>query len=79
MSITYIIDGYNATCQIPELAKASLKDAREGLVYALGDCGDFEAAEEVAFDIDIQPVWIADADTARQWMRSIAARFEECA
>lgn len=52
-------------------------DAETGLVYALGDCGDFEAAEEVALDIDIQPVWIADAETARQWMRSIAARFEE--
>jgi hypothetical protein len=52
-------------------------DAGAGLVYALGDCGDFDAAEQVAADLDIQAVWIADADTARQWMTAIAERFEE--
>jgi len=52
-------------------------DAGAGLVYALGDCGDFEAAEQTARDLDIQAVWIADADTARQWARAIADRFAE--
>ena len=49
-------------------------DAVSGLVYALGDCGDFEAAEQVALDLDLQAIWIADADTARQWMRCIEER-----
>ena len=35
---------------------------------------DFDAAEQVAQDLDIQAVWIADADTARQWMHCIAER-----
>lgn len=51
-------------------------DGLTGSVYALGDCGDFEAAEQVALDIDIQAVWIADADTARQWMRCIEDRLK---
>lgn len=52
-------------------------DAGAGLVYALGDCGDFEAAENVAQDLDIDAVWIADADTARQWARAINERFAD--
>ena len=52
-------------------------DAGAGLVYALGDCGDFEAAEKAAQDLDIQAVWIADADTARQWARAINERFAD--
>lgn len=51
-------------------------DAGAGLVYSLGDCEDFEAAEQVAEEKGIQAVWIADADTARQWMRCIQERLD---
>jgi hypothetical protein len=46
------------------------------LIYALGDCDDFDAAEQVANDMGLVALWIADADTARQWMRTIEDRFE---
>jgi len=42
-----------------------------GNLWALGDCGDFDAAEEIANDLEIDVVWIADTDTAMQWMNTI--------
>jgi hypothetical protein len=40
----------------------------DGVMYCLGDCGDFECAEEIAAEyIDVETVWIADETTARQW------------
>ena len=41
--------------------------ADDGYLYDLCDCGDFEAAEESAADLDINAVWIADEITAYQW------------
>lgn len=46
-------------------------DSGAGLVYALGECIDFDAAEKVALDLGIDAVWIADTDTARQWVQAI--------
>lgn len=45
----------------------------DGLMYCLGDCGDFDAAWEIAFDLDINAVWIADEKTARQWLARLVA------
>ena len=41
--------------------------ASDGELYCLCDCGDFEAAEESAKDLDIEAIWILDEATARQW------------
>jgi hypothetical protein len=46
--------------------------ADDGYVYDLCDCGDFEAAEESATDLGIHAIWIADEDTAIQWMDLIS-------
>ena len=43
-----------------------------GDLLSLGDCGDFDAAEEIANDLEIETIWIADAETARQWQDTIA-------
>lgn len=43
----------------------------DGIIYILGDCGDFDAADEVAKDIlpeGINTLWILDSDTAFEWM-----------
>ena len=47
-----------------------------GDVWSLGDCGDFDAAEEIADDLGIQAVWIADAVTAKQWAKVITNKIE---
>jgi hypothetical protein len=40
----------------------------DGVMYCLGDCGDFECAEEIAAEyVGVGTVWIADETTARQW------------
>lgn len=40
----------------------------DGVLYALGDCGDFVIADEIAKDIlPLDAIWIADYETARQW------------
>ena len=48
-----------------------------GNLWALGDCGDFDAAEEIANDQEIDVVWIADADTATQWGQTIQNKLAE--
>ena len=47
-----------------------------GNLWALGDCGDFDVAEEIANDQEIDVVWIADADTATQRMNTIKTTME---
>lgn len=42
--------------------------ADDGQIYALGDHGDFDAAEETAASIAINAIWIADKKTAEQWL-----------
>ena len=46
----------------------------DGIMYFLGDCGDFEAADEVAKDVlpeDTNAIWILDSDTAFEWMYTL--------
>ena len=50
-----------------------------GNLFALGDCGDFDAAEEIANDLEIDVVWIADADTAMQWMNTVKTTMDKVA
>ena len=49
----------------------------DGLMYCLGDCGDFECAEEIAADLEVNPVWIADEATARQWLFRLSSNLED--
>ena len=49
--------------------------APDGRIYDLCDCGDIEAAEESAADVlpdGESAVWLADAETARDWADRIA-------
>lgn len=39
----------------------------DGALYALGDCGDYEAAGEVATDLGIDSFWLVDPEQAHQW------------
>lgn len=39
----------------------------DGLLYNLGDHGDWEAAEDTAQSIGIDPVWLFDEDTAQSY------------
>ena len=48
-----------------------------GNLWALGDCGDFDAAEEIANDLEIDAVWIADAETAMQWMNTVKVTMDK--
>lgn len=38
----------------------------DGEIYNLCDCGDFDAADESALDMDIEAVWIWHEDDARE-------------
>ena len=52
----------------------------DGRIYKLGDCGDFEAADEVATDIRPEGegvIWILDADTAYDWMCALGGGLSE--
>lgn len=46
--------------------------ACDGFMYCLGDCGDYDAAEESAKDLDIDAVWITNEDIARQWLHNLS-------
>jgi hypothetical protein len=39
----------------------------DGLLYNLGDHGDWEAAEATAEDLKINPIWLFDEHTATSW------------
>lgn len=47
-----------------------------GNLFPLGDCGDFDAADEIAVDALGDYFWLADADTAIQWMNTIKATMD---
>lgn len=42
-----------------------------GELFALGDHGDFEAADQTCLDQHLEVVWIADSETAQQWKTCI--------
>jgi hypothetical protein len=48
----------------------------DGNMYAIGDCGDYETADEIAVDMGIDVMWLADYETAKQWLDTIARKFE---
>jgi len=45
----------------------------------IGDCGDFEAAEEIANDLGLDAIWIADAETVKQWADTIRTTMDKVA
>ena len=47
-----------------------------GNLHPLGDCGDFDAAEEIANDLGLDAIWIADAETVKQWADTIRTTIE---
>ena len=48
-----------------------------GNLWALGDCGDYDAAEEIANDLEIDVLWLADYETAKQWHDTITTTQEK--
>lgn len=38
-----------------------------GELFCLGHCGDFDQAEEEATNSGINPIWMIDEETAKQW------------
>tara|TARA_R100001443_G_scaffold10217_1_gene19721 strand:- start:1506 stop:1709 length:204 start_codon:yes stop_codon:yes gene_type:complete len=48
-----------------------------GNLFALGDCGDFDAATEIADDLGLDAIWIADVDTVTQWIKTIQSKLTE--
>jgi len=54
--------------------------AFDGNLYILGYHGDFEAAEETAEDMGLEPVWLFDQTTADEWretLTSVKTQFSE--
>ncbi len=48
-----------------------------GNLHPLGDCGDFDAASEIADDLGLDAIWIADANTVMQWSQTIQNKLAE--
>tara|TARA_B100000963_G_C22391347_1_gene564628 strand:+ start:483 stop:683 length:201 start_codon:yes stop_codon:yes gene_type:complete len=46
----------------------------DSTMSALGDCGDFQAANEIAQDMGLDPMWIVDPKTAKQWVDTFKTR-----
>jgi len=47
-----------------------------GNLHPLGDCGDAIEAEEIANDLGLDAIWIADAETVKQWADTIRTTTE---
>jgi len=52
-------------------------DWNTGHLARLGDCGDYDSAEEIAKDAGVDPVWIVSDDYAEQWFKVLAQDLEE--
>ena len=39
-----------------------------GQLTRLGDCGDYEAADEIARDLGLDVMWLVDYAMASQWL-----------
>ena len=50
--------------------------ADDGIIWNLCDCGDFDAAEESAYDMGINAMWIADEPTWRAWIKQLKRHAE---
>ena len=53
--------------------------ASDGLIYNLGDHGDYEAAEDTAKSLGLEVVWMFGEDTARNWMDTLSRHLQELA
>jgi hypothetical protein len=53
--------------------------AFDGLIYNLGDHGDYEAAEDTAKSLGLEVVWMFGEDTARNWMDTLSRHLQELA
>ena len=49
----------------------------DGLLYNLGDHGDWESADETAHDMMLEPIWILDEYEAQNWADFIRTSIKE--
>ena len=49
----------------------------DGLIYNLGDHGDFEAADATANDLKIDAIWLLDEFEAQNWASFIQGQIKE--
>lgn len=49
----------------------------DGLLYNLGDHGDWEAADETAHDMMLEPIWMIDEHEALNWASFIQEQIKE--
>ena len=49
----------------------------DGLLCNLGDHGDWEAAEETARDLRIDPIWTLNEDEALNWAEFILTEIKQ--
>ena len=43
----------------------------DGTLYPLGECSDYEEADNAAFDLGISAHWLLDEETARRWLNTL--------
>jgi hypothetical protein len=53
--------------------------ASDGLIYNLGDHGDYEAADLTAESLNLDVIWLFGEDTARSWMDTLAHHLNDLA
>lgn len=53
--------------------------AGDGLLYSLGNHGDFEAAEDTAQSLGLDVIWMFGEDTARSWQYHLNESLKEVA
>ena len=49
----------------------------DGLLYNLGDHGDWESAEETASNMRIDPIWTLNEDDALNWAEFILTEIKQ--
>ena len=49
----------------------------DGLIYNLGDHGDWEAANESSEDLMLEPIWLVDEFEAQNWATFIQEQIKE--
>ena len=47
--------------------------ASDGLIYSLGNHGDYEAADDTAESLGLEIIWLFGEDTARSWADTLNA------
>ena len=49
----------------------------DGLIYNLGDHGDYESADETSQDMMLEPIWLLDEFEAQNWALFIQDQINE--